>query len=392
MSASTQQYTDKQLRRAIENHEIGGGAPYKNKITKDQADVVVKTKRAFRNAIKKPNAVVYIDSDVDWDLTGERRFTEFAKGVTVASGRGQDDGHEPNRGHGAILRLKSYQDENERGVFHISAPNVRITGLRLKGPKLGYFDPGKSSRNQHLARGISILGKNCEVDNCELYGWTDAAITVGARGRRIECRIHHNHIHDCQMEGLGYGVDVKDWHTDVRYNYFNATRHSVNGFGYATCGYTCEYNLFGPDAVGHAVDMHCLEENIRKKNELSDNPSAPNYRYRAGGRMTIRRNTFCFTKNKPDIPEESDARRGNNPIPAIKIRGYPMEEVSIEANRFLHSGSDPGKNSGKGACCQVNVKPKAKWHRMTIRNNQYGRTPYKPDIGAPIDLTKALTA
>ncbi|WP_336362209.1 hypothetical protein [Halalkalicoccus salilacus] len=183
MSRSKQQYTDSQLRKAIENHEIGGGAPYRNKITKSQADVVVTTPAAFRQAIKRPDTIVYIDSDVDWDLTDEPPFTEFAKGVTVASGRGQEEGNEPNRGHGAILRWKSYQGKNERrGFFRISKLNVRITGLRMKGPQLKRFKPrDDAERNRHLARGIAITGNSCEVDNCELYGWTEAAITLGAK-------------------------------------------------------------------------------------------------------------------------------------------------------------------------------------------------------------------
>lgn len=192
---SAQHYTDKQIRKAIANHEIGGGDPYENKITKNQADVVVKTKQEFRKAISKANAVVYIDSNVDWDLTGEQ-YTEFARGVTVASGRGQEEGNEPNRGHGAILRWKSYQGEKEkRGVFRISKPNVRITGLRMKGPQLKRFVPRDAAeRNRHLARGIAIMGNNCEVDNCEIYGWTEAAITLGAKGNTPQGSIHHNHI------------------------------------------------------------------------------------------------------------------------------------------------------------------------------------------------------
>lgn len=407
MSTSAQQYTDQQIREAIANHEIGGGAPYKGKVTKDQADFVVKTKQEFRDAIKKPKSIVYIDSDVDWTFTrDELPITGFAEGVTVASGRGQNDGHEPNRGHGAILRMKpnSYQKPKaeERGVFRISKPNVRITGLRLKGPKLSYFDPAKDAkdqksandiRNQHLARGISITGDNCEVDNCELYGWTDAAITVGAKGCRVKCRVHHNHIHDCQMESLGYGVDVKDGHTDIRYNYFNDTRHSVNGFGFATCNYTCEYNLFGPGVIGHAVDMHCLEENTpdRKKKDLPNDPNHPGYRYRAGGLMEIRYNTFCFTTNKPNIPNRKNKDRGNNSVPAIKIRGYPMKGAIVEFNRFLHGESEPYKNEGRVACRQDNVDPKTSWQKMTIRNNQCGHSPYKANVGVPIDLTADVT-
>lgn len=370
---NNQLYTDKQLRNAIQHHEIGGGHLYPKKITSDQADRIVKTKHEFRKAISKSNTIVYIDDEVSWDLTGDEAY-QVAEGVTIASGRGI------NGSHGAFLKTSSQGPKQEKGAFRgilrVAKPRVRITGIRMRGPHLNLLN--KKPRDDYCARGIHIIRGDCEVDNCELYGWTEAAITVGTRNSTPRADIHHNHIHDCMLVGYGYGVDVVNGYANIRYNYFNRTRHAIDGFGYETCSYTCEDNLFGPETYSHAVDMHCLEENRVGK---STDPNSPVYKLRAGGHIEIRRNTFCFTKNV-----EGECAQ------AVVIRGYPKHKAIIEANHFMHrlTRSEPCENVCNRGYQDVPYRqPNVKkgWHKIEFRDNYYGHTTSFPkNVGAPIDL------
>ena len=93
-------------------------------------------------------------------------------------------------------------------------PDVRITGLRIRGPNpKRYMDhhrrsiaEGRGSEYYYkfpFSRGIEMGHSGLEVDNCELSGFSHAAIYL-VKGDRHH--IHHNFIHHCQYQGLGYGV------------------------------------------------------------------------------------------------------------------------------------------------------------------------------------------
>ncbi|KYH26866.1 hypothetical protein HAPAU_07530 [Halalkalicoccus paucihalophilus] len=112
--------------------------------------------------------------------------------MTLASGRGR------NGLSGALITA----DERASRLFQIYEAGVRITGLRFRGHHVGYYDPaGNAWDNDSLALRAYA---DCEIDNCELYGWTHAAIGIGRHGSDpldSAAHVHHCSIHDNMMEG-----------------------------------------------------------------------------------------------------------------------------------------------------------------------------------------------
>jgi len=134
-------------------------------------------------------------------LTGRRRIL-IPGGVTLASGRGRGDSQ------GALLYSKKLSTSP---LFLASGEKVRVTGLRLYGP-----DPNRSTEQMRKlykegryysvpnSEGIISTYPGLEVDNCELWGWSHAAVFL--RRGALKAHIHHNYIHHTQRSGLGYGV------------------------------------------------------------------------------------------------------------------------------------------------------------------------------------------
>ncbi|MGB2823626.1 MAG: right-handed parallel beta-helix repeat-containing protein [Phycisphaerae bacterium] len=145
-----------------------------------------------------------------------------------------------------------------------------------------------------------------EVDNCELSGWSHAAVYLpkGATGAHV----HHNHIHHCQRLGLGYGVCLNEADALIEANLFDYCRHHIAGTGRPGTSYEARYNLVGPHANGHSFDMH----GGRDRKDGTDI---------AGTRIRIHHNTFRAVH-----------------VPAVVIRGRPEKLAEIHHNWFLHGG------------------------------------------------------
>ncbi|ADJ14026.1 hypothetical protein [Halalkalicoccus jeotgali] len=240
--------------------------------------------------------------------------------------------------------------------------------IRLPPVRQRQVSERRRKREGRYARGIRILTDDAEVDNCEIYGWPNQAISIGASSTVVSPHIHHIYGHDCMMVGAGYVIDVINGHPTIELSYFNATRHSVNGFGYPTCGYTLEDCLFGPTTYSRAVDMHCLAEN-GGGDDLT-----------AGGRVEVRRCTFAFTHSIKD-----------NNCQAIAFRGYPDDEYVTENNRFLHD-IEPGFENPANTSYQpvpyrqINLGS-GTWSGWYASDNQYGVSEtHESGVGAPVNL------
>lgn len=110
--------------------------------------------------------------------------------------------------------------------------------------------------------GFRAYGKSVVVDNCEVFGWTNAAFIPGTKETPTQGWFHHNAMHHNQMNHLGYPMDLYNGQHLIEWNYFDANRHSIAGFGHPENGYEARFNVIGPNAVQHAFDMHHLRENI----------------------------------------------------------------------------------------------------------------------------------
>jgi len=257
---------------------IGGGKGYSRIVAPKKADYVVNNKSELLNALKRAYAgeVIYVADDAEIDLTGEVGI-DIAEGAVLASGRGRvlADGAISS---GALLYTNKL---NTRPLLDAGI-NVRVTGLRLRGP---YQDTGGTDVSDGIAaskqRGV------LEVDNCELYGWGHAAVFL----YRCEDKgyIHHNYIHHNQRSGYGYGVSLWNATSLIEANLFDYNRHSIAATGkpasgaYPTDGYEARYNIILEHATSHAFDMHGGGDHP---------PDSPKHKLPAGGEIRIHHNIF----------------------------------------------------------------------------------------------------
>ncbi|MCD4699121.1 MAG: right-handed parallel beta-helix repeat-containing protein [Phycisphaerae bacterium] len=291
---------------------IGGGAGYKMIVTK--GDYQPRTLDGLLDALKKAGKgqVVYLAEDVEIDLTvrtyTEKTVIEIPEGVTLAGNRGQDGSP------GAIIFSDAFQTHP---MIRATGPNVRITGLRLRGPepkrRLEHhrrsFKSKKKGRGQKYyykfpeSLGVRTEHPGLEIDNCELSGWSYAAIYLKSGDKH---HIHHNYIHHNQYNGLGYGVTHNRAFSLIDYNLFNYNRHSIAGTGRSGSGYEAANNVELGVSLSHCFDMH--------RRDSKDGVSIGI----AGDWMKIHHNTFRAPKT------------------AILIRGLPQQKAEVYNNWFYH--------------------------------------------------------
>ena len=393
---------NRQVLETLEGSDVG--AYQEPAITRDDADVVATSESRFRSHCDDAGKVVWIPGNESIELTQTATVR-----ATIASDRSKLSAGSPGSGSsGALLWTRergknshAWDGGNGRGLLQLRGSG-RLTGLRYRGPYYSHYsnseypgyiplDSGDASerqrkREQRYARGAKVHSSNVEIDNCEVYGWPVSAIQMGSRGSgAYSPDIHHIYGHDCMMVGFGYVVDVMRGHPHIHHSYFNATRHSIDGFGYANGGYKLEDCVFGPSTYSHAVDMHALAENGYSGN------------WTAGGRMEIRRNTFLYRK---DI-------RGRNQE-CVVIRGEPSDRCLVENNRFAHPeppAKNPGNSSPGYAWRQVNVQNASSvstdsngYTRNFIRrNNEFGLSidellaPYGGEIEVDVEEPRLAT-
>ncbi|MCL7418063.1 MAG: hypothetical protein M8354_09525, partial [Halalkalicoccus sp.] len=327
--------------------EVGGGEGYDRTVSPGEADVVVSTREELLSALEEGSKTIYVADDAVIDLSA-RRIT-IPGDVTLASGRGR------NGSPGALITA----DERASRLFQIYEEGVRITGLRFRGHRVGYYDPaGSTWDNDSLALRAYA---DCEIDNCELYGWTHAAIGIGRHGSDpldSAAHVHHCSIHDDMMEGLGYGVVVYRGDPLIEHNYFDANRHSIAGGGRSGCSYEARYNLQGPNGLIFGFEMH-----------------AP-----GGDRIDVHHNTFELVEN-----------RSGNTTAAVAIRGTPGSGARVADNWFFNP-TDPGGDryvDGSPVVQYHTDTGASGWDEVTLSGNHFGREEPPADVGHPRETDDA---
>lgn len=328
-----------------ERGPIGGSYGYNKIIT--EGNYNVKDIHGLLDALKvvKSGEVIFIDKNAEIDCT-DLIFTEgfqikIPSGVILAGDRG-------NKGsEGAIIRSQHFATNP---LINAIGTGVRITGLRIIGPdpkpRLEHHkrafnqqrgDSAAQSKFYYLfpnSVGIITGNDSLEVDNCELSGWSHAAIYLtGGRGHHV----HHNYIHHNQRQGLGYGVCLgygKNISTIIEYNLFDYNRHSIAGTGVPGSSYEARYNVELGNSLSHNFDMH----------GGADRKDGTDI---AGEQIKIHHNTFL-----------------NKNVQSIGIRGVPQKEALIYNNWFAHT--QPGK--------QVILPwPINEGDKISLSNNLFGK-------------------
>jgi hypothetical protein len=313
---------------------IGGGAGYTEIIDPSEADFYVSTKSELLSALSKATSgqIIYLADSAQIDLTGYKNIVVPA-GITLASGRGRD-------GSLGGLIYTSERKSGSGGVynkFFKTGSNVRITGIRLRGPD---SEIGSSTYQYQLYSGIvSSQTGVIEVDNCEIYNWSEAGVYVYLTP---DGYVHHNYIHHCRRTGLGYGVAVAGGTALIEANLFDYNRHSIMGTrGYPVSNYEARYNYVVGHANGTSFDMH-------GGNDVSKS-SVP-----AGGTITIHHNTFEETGLTP-----------------VNIRGVPANGATVYANWVKYGSESIVKQIFYQALSNLGLKPYVK---MSVYDNWYGTT------------------
>lgn len=313
---------------------IGGGNGYRKVVSKGDFMVFDLDSLLVALSKAKPGQTVFIPGATEIDLTAriyiEQLVLEVPEGVTIASDRGL------NGSEGALLTSDALKTPV---MIRAGGADVRISGLRLRGPNpKRYLDHHRRSfgegggRHSYYykfptSRGIQTNHPRLEVDNCDISGFAHAGIFLGeGEGHHL----HHNIIHHCQYNGLGYGVCHDTASSLIEYNRFNWNRHSIAGTGRPGCGYVARHNIESGVSLSHCFDMH----GGRDRKDGSEI---------AGTVIEIYHNTFMA----PQTP--------------IVIRGVPEERCEIHHNWFRKHGS-PAEA----------VRASAK---TTVKENVYGDTP-----------------
>lgn len=292
--------------------------------------------------------VVFIPAETEIDLTAriyiEGLVLEVPAGVTLAGNRGQA---------GSLGALLTSDALDTPVMIRALGPDVRITGLRIRGPnKKRYMDHhsrsftrddsgdgyryhnGQDPRGGHSyyyrfpdQRGIETVHDALRVDNCDLSGFGHSAVSLTGG---IDHQIHHNFIHHCQYQGLGYGVALADAFAIIEHNRFDWNRHSIAGTGAAGSGYIARHNIELGTSLSHCFDMH----GGRDRRDGTDI---------AGRSIEIHHNTF----RAPETP--------------IVIRGVPQESCRVHHNWFpRHLNATEAVSAESGTI---------------VENNAYGEHP-----------------
>lgn len=291
-----------------ERGPIGGGTGYANIVT--SGDHTASDLESLEEALARAESgqTVFIPGEAEIDLTTliyiEQLVLEVPAGVTLAG----DRGHKGSAG--AILTSDALKTPV---MIRAGGPGVRITGLRLRGPNTKRyldhhrraFGPDGGGHEYYYkfptSNGIETDHDGLEVDNCEISGFAHAGIYLRTGGGH---KIHHNSIHHCQYQGLGYGVCHNTASSLIEYNLFDWNRHSIAGTGRPGSSYVARHNVELGVSLSHCFDMH----GGRDRKDGTDI---------AGTAIEIYNNTF----RAPQTP--------------VVIRGVPEDKCEVHHNWFV---------------------------------------------------------
>lgn len=277
-----------------------------------------------------PGTVIEVDL-VSIDLSNVS--LPIPEGVTIRSNR---------RGTNFGAELRTGRMAANGSLLEVAGQDVRITGIRLRGPS--------RSTDRYGTESIGIAAHDSSVrtiiDHNDLSDWPRAAVSVsGNDGYLNRCpvpsrdpralpqnvRVTRNFIHHNQAEGFGYGiVSGNGAFPLIEGNTFYNNRHAIAADSKPLTKYRARYNLVLSAAPSyglfntheHDFDMHGSGP-LNADGSLKD----PNDTHHVGGvageYAQIHRNTFLGTNR-------------NN----LDLRGEPCFGVEFHQNVSLRDRGD----------------------------------------------------
>lgn len=199
----------------------------------------------------KPGAVIVIDEESFFDFSGEGTLV-IDKKIHLKGIRTK------GRSRPIFKNLK-----NPLPLISIKADGVIIEGLKLEGIETDAKKQEIIELNRQgkkgvysfpVTRGIHVLANNVVIKDCEISGFSHAAIFAE---NALNLLVEHNYIHHNQRWGLGYGVALHLISTaKILNNKFDYNRHSIAGSGSPGQIYEAGYNWFGKNHSDTPLDMH----------------------------------------------------------------------------------------------------------------------------------------
>jgi hypothetical protein len=329
---------------------MSGGATTASAVA-DQPAVetrTVTTAAALVELLNSPyQGVIFIPGGTTINMTGYQNI-RIKDGVTLRSDRGGTRA-------GALIHTTDFDKKYD--LFVIEGSNVRIEGLRIKGPSA-------SEEESHSVTGIRVraaypagrtptgVSRQVVIRGNELWGWPGAAVSVTGAINYADCfddlptaeqaarpwhvmsktqasqiTVAGNHIHHNLRHNLGYGVSVGGGaYAMIQANTFEYNRHAVASSGSPYSGYVARYNYnlektnfqnLAPGPIGSwptHFDMHGCE------GEGGDGGDGGEY-------VEIAYNT---------IRGDQDLALGLGVRKAFRIRGVPRDSAWFLENVLVH--------------------------------------------------------
>lgn len=222
-------------------------------IRKPSAESQIFTVQDLRDKIEraKPGAVIKLDNQAFLDLSDEGPIV-IKKRITLKGIR------EEGKGRPVLTSWKK-----PLPLISVQADGVIIEGLKIEGvetdaKKKEIIDLNKQGKKGVYAfpvtRGIHVLANDVVIKDCEISGFSHAAIFAE---NAVNLLVEDNFIHHNQRWGLGYGVSLHLLSTaKIFNNKFNYNRHSIAGSGSPGQSYEAAYNWFGKNHSDSPLDMH----------------------------------------------------------------------------------------------------------------------------------------
>ena len=293
----------------------------------------------FVNAIQSatPGTVVEVDPNASINLTGHPVIS-IPDGVTIRGDR-----------RGTLMGPEVWTSNALDGtLLGIDGIDVRITGLRLRGPSRSTDEDSPKARGIIFDRG-NLLYSGAIVDHNDISDWPIAGVDV--RGgdlsdtcqagddqrplsRPVNVRVARNFIHHNRMQELGYGVVVSNGgYALVEGNVFVSNRHAIAADGRARTMYRAWSNLVLSDApeqkkLGGIISWHTQDFDMHG----TDNSwfgLDPHVGGTGGLYVEIAGNTFLGTNREN-----------------FDLRGTPCYLAELHRNISLRSRDDAINNDG----------------------------------------------
>ena len=212
--------------------ELADLSPLQYRPDQLSADVSGTPQTAALPAFPVPPArkIVYVASNAQIHvLTGWT--LNLQEGVHLVSGRGRLT-------QGALL----YSDVATDGhlLLRILGNNVRVSGLRFRGPSAGTDESLLKTTAIRLEDVFDVV-----IDHNEFYNWTSAGVSIAHKPRETyahprpitfstahRIRVTENYFHHNQKQNSGYGVVVEQSsYAYIDKNTFDYNRHAIASTG-----------------------------------------------------------------------------------------------------------------------------------------------------------------